>query len=162
MYKDTSVFSSLCVFLGSNQTVGKKKTVIKTLALQFYLQPALWNSLRRREERKDEERSGEERRGMGEVHGEKGGRKEERTLRCWKFRLLQLHPAHPHCTPETHTWTHNSISTKMHEEDIHAYTISTVNIHVDKLAAYSRVKWHEASVHVLTDTQKHSMHIYDP
>ena len=39
----------------------EEETVIKILALQFYLQLALWNSLRRGEERRGEERRGEER-----------------------------------------------------------------------------------------------------
>jgi len=64
------------VYLGINQTVEKKRAVIKILALQFYLHPALWNSLKSGEERRGEER------GMGEVQTERRERKEERTVRC--------------------------------------------------------------------------------
>ena len=119
----------------------EEETVIKILALQFYLQLALWNSLRRGEERRGEER-------RGEVSSEKRGRK-ERTVRCWEFRLLQLQHAHPHCVPDTHTWTHKGIATKhMKKTYMHIQSEQWTFIHGRKLAAYSKVKSHEASTHV--------------
>ena len=97
----------------------EEETVIKILALQFYLQLALWNSLRRGEERRGEERRG--------IEWEKRKERTNSEMLGIQIAAATTCPS-PLCSWHTHMNAQGH-SNKTHEEDIHAYTIRTVNIH---------------------------------